>query len=130
MQGLSLSSTYLSDDTVGVDDKQSTQRNTLLFNQDTIVLAQLVILVAQQWNVYLAQSAVSPARICPRQQTVFAIGACKDDLCAPRCKVAGALAEGDDLGRTYKGPGHGHEAEDEPLFRRRELCQAQVCAAA
>lgn len=119
--------THLSDDAVRVDDEQAAQRNALLLDQDAVVLAQLVVLVAQQRDVDAAQAAVFPACIRPGQQAVLAIRAREDDLGAPCSEIAGAVAEGDDLGRAYEGPRHGHEAEDEPLLSRRILCEAAVC---
>lgn len=95
-----------------IDDEQAPQRNALLLNQHAVVLAQLVILIAQQRDVDLAQPAVPPAGIRPRQQAVLAIGAREDDLRAAGGEIGGALAKGNDLGRAHEGPGHGHEAQD------------------
>lgn len=60
-------------------------------------------------------------------RTVFRVGGSEDDLGVAGLEVSGALAEGDDLGRAHEGPGHGHEAEDDPLVVRCVLAKAQIC---
>ena len=39
---------YLTDDTVRINNEQSSEGNSLLLNQDSVVLCQLVVLVAKQ----------------------------------------------------------------------------------
>jgi hypothetical protein len=104
--------THLSDNARRVNQEQPPQRNALVLEQHPIVLAQAMILVAQQRDVDLSQSAILPARVRPGQETVLAIGAREDDAGTSRCEVGGALAERYDLGRAHEGPGHGDEAED------------------
>ena len=60
-------------------------------------------------------------------RTVFRVGGGEDDLGVARLEVGSALAEGDDLGRAHEGPGHGHEAQDEPLLGGCVLGEAQIC---
>jgi hypothetical protein len=86
-----------------------------------------VVLVAQQRDVDLSETAVPPAGIRPRKQAVLGVGGREHDLCVARLKVGRALAEGDDLGGAHEGPRHGDEAQDEPLLGRRELREGDVC---
>jgi hypothetical protein len=53
--------------TMRVDQKQSSESNTLLLNQDAIVFADTVVLVREQWDVNLAQPTIFPTRSCPRE---------------------------------------------------------------
>lgn len=119
--------TYLSYDAIRVNDEKPSQRNALLLDQDTIILAQLVVLIGEQRDVNLAETTVSPGGIGPRQQTILAIGRGEDDLCVARLEVGGALGKGDDLGRAHEGPGHGDEAEHEPLLGAGVLGEGEVC---
>jgi hypothetical protein len=48
-----------------VDDEQAPERDALILEEDPIVAAQLVVLVAQQRNLDTAESAVGPRRIGP-----------------------------------------------------------------
>lgn len=114
---------------VGVDEEQAAQRNALLFNQHAVVLADGVVLVAQQRDVDLAQAAVLLGCAGPGQQRVLRVGGGEDDAGAARFKVGGAVAEGEDLGRAHKCPGHGHEAQDEPLLVGCVLSEAEICVA-
>lgn len=123
------SSAHLSHNAIRINDEQPPQRNALVLNQHTVVLAELVVLVAQERNVDLAQPSIPPARVRPRKQTVLGVGGREHDLCVARLEVGGPLAEGDDLSRAHKGPRHGHEAQDEPLLGRGELREGEVCEA-
>ena len=41
----------VSNDTLWIDDEQTSQSNTFVFDQDTVVSGQLVVSVSQQWDV-------------------------------------------------------------------------------
>lgn len=119
--------THLPYDAIRINDEKSSQRNALLFNQNAIVLAQLVVLIAQEGDVDLAEAAIALAGVGPREEGVLRVGGGEDDLGAAVGEVLGAVAEGDDLGRAHERPGHGHEAQDEPLLVGGVLCEAAVC---
>ena len=118
--------THLSYDTIGVYQEQAPQRNTLLLEKHAVVLAQLVVLVAEERDVDGAEAAISSAGVRPGEQAVLAVGAGKDHGRIAGLEIGDAVAEGDDLSRADKGPGHGHEAEDEPLLGGCVGGQAQV----
>lgn len=117
----------LAKDAVGVDEEEAAQSNALLLNQDAVVLANGVVLVRQQRDVDLAQAAVLLRCVGPCEQRVLGVGRSEDNAGTAGLKVGCAVAEGKDLGRAHEGPGHGHEAEDEPLLVGGVLSEADIC---
>ena len=75
-----------------------------------------MVLIAQQWDVDLAQASVLFARIRPSEQTILAVCAGEDDAGATGREIGSAFTKGDNLGWTDKGPGHGNETENKPLL--------------
>jgi hypothetical protein len=106
----------LPDNPMRINQEQASQRNALLLDQHTIVLCDTVVLVAQQRDVDLAQPAIFFTCVGPRKQAILAICACEDDAGAAGGEIGGAFTKSDDFGRAHEGPGHGDEAEDEPLL--------------
>ena len=100
----------LPQDTIRINEEQAAQGNALLLDQHAVVLADGVVLVAEQRDVDAAEAAVLLRCVGPRQQRVLRVGGCEDDAGAAGFKVGGAVAEGEDLGWAYEGPGHGDEA--------------------
>lgn len=120
--------THLPHYAIRIDQKQPAQRNPLVLKQNPIILAQTVVLITEQRDVDLAQTSVPFTRIRPCQKTVLGIRACENDGGATGGEIGHAVAEGDDLGRTYEGPGHGYETEDEPLLGRGVGGEADFCS--
>ena len=63
----------VSNDTLWVDDEQTSQGDTFFFDQDTIVSGQRVVGVSQQWNVDWAQTTFLSWDIGPCQKGVFGV---------------------------------------------------------
>ena len=57
--------TYLTNDTIGVDDEETAQGNSLLLNKDTVGTRDLVVLVGQERDVDATQSSVLARGVCP-----------------------------------------------------------------
>jgi hypothetical protein len=112
----------LPDNPMWIDQEQPSQRDTLLLNQHAVVFRDTVVLVAQQRDVDLAQPTVLFACVGPRKQAILAICACEDNAGATGCEIGGAFTKRDDFGRADESPGHGDEAEDEPLLGGRVGC--------
>ena len=116
----------LAHNTGGVDEEKTTERDALLLNQDTVVLADAMVLVAQKGNVDVAEATILLARGGPCKQAVLAVGAGEDDTGTAGGEVGSAVAEGEDLSRAHEGPGHGDEAQDNPLLLGLVVGEAQV----
>jgi hypothetical protein len=116
----------LTHNTGGVDQEESTERDALLLNQDTVVLADAVVLVAQKRDVDVAEATVLLACGGPCKQAVLAVGTGEDDAGTAGGEVGSAVAEGEDLSGAHEGPGHGDEAQDNPLLLGCVVGEAEV----
>lgn len=117
----------LPDHTIGIDQEQTTQGDTLLLDQNTVVLGELVVLVCVEWDVDGAETAVAAAGLRPGEERVLGVGGGEDDGGVAGFEVLDAVAEGDDFGGADEGPGHGDKAEDEPLLVVGVSLEGDVC---
>lgn len=60
----------LTDDALGVNDKEPTESNSLLFQQDTVGLGDLVVLVGVEWKLAATKTTVLARCVCPREKTM------------------------------------------------------------
>lgn len=120
--------TYLADNALGVDDEEATEGNASVLDQDTVVLAELVVLVADQRDVDAAETAVLAGNGAPGEQAVLGVGRGESDGDATLVELLDGIAEGDDLSGADEGPRHGNEGKDEPLALGGVVGEADLCA--
>lgn len=123
--------TYLADDALGVNDEKTTEGDTNVLDEDAVVLAKLVVLVADQGNVDGAETAILAGNGAPGEQTVLGVGRGESDRNATLAELLNGIAEGDNFSWADECPGHGDEGEDEPLalggvVREAELYNTQM----
>ena len=61
----------MADNALRVNQEETTQRNTLIFQQYTVVAAKLVILVAEKRDLNGPEPTILPRRIAPCKQAVL-----------------------------------------------------------
>lgn len=105
----------LSQDTIGVNQKDSSQGDTSVFNQNTVVLGQRVVGVSQQWDVDRTQATVLSGDIGPGQQRVFRVGRSKQNLGIQVSKLLDSLGVGNDFGGADKSECQWDECKKHPL---------------
>lgn len=105
-------SPHLSHNASRIYQEGTSERNALRLYKHTVVLAQLVVLVAEQRYVDPSEPAVFLAGIVPSQQAVFRVGGREHDGGVPGFEVCYSVAERDDLSWTHECPGHWDEGKD------------------
>lgn len=68
MRGSGKQYTYLADGSLRVNDEQATEGNTFLFDQNTIIFRQLVVLITIEGNVDASETTVFARGRGPREK--------------------------------------------------------------
>ena len=95
--------TYLSDDSLSVDDEETAQRVAQVLEIDAVVLGYLVRDVREERNVDVAKAALVTWRVHPGQMGELTVRGDGHDLGVELTELVGTVAEGDDLGGTDEG---------------------------
>lgn len=110
----------LSEDTLGVDDEEAAQGNTLVLNQDTVAARDLVGLVGDERKLQVRTKATLLARLLnPGEVGEVRVGRNTEDGGVDGAETVKRVVVLDDLGRADKGEVHGVEEEDDPVRMKR-----------
>lgn len=105
----------LSDGSLGVNDEDTSESNTGLGDQHTVVLGQGVVGVSEERDVDGAKTTVLSGNVGPGEERVLGVGGGKEDLGVSLLELRGGIGVGDDLGGAHKGESERDEGEDNPL---------------
>jgi len=102
---------------LGVDDEKCSLGHTLIFDQDAVVAAQLVIAVADERHMHASQAAFHLRSSIPRAKTVLGVRAGeRHGAGAAVEEFLQAGTEGADFRGADEGPCFGEEDQDEPVL--------------
>ena len=105
----------LSQDTLWIDQEDTSEGNTFFFEQDTVVLGQGVVGVGQQWDVDWTQTTVLSGNVGPGQERVFRVGGSKQDFSVLVLELLDGLRVGNDFSWANEGEGQWDESQEDPL---------------
>lgn len=91
---------YLADGALGVNDEETTESDTLLLNEDTVILGDLVVLVGEEGDVHTTETTVLACGTRPRKEGVLGVDRREDDLRVALLELLSSVGEGNDLGRA------------------------------
>lgn len=105
----------LSQGSLRVNQEDTSQGNTLLLDQDTVVLGQGVVGVSNQWNVDWAQATVLSGDVGPGQQGVLGVGGGKQNLDVLLSELLDGIGVGNDLSWANESESQWDEGQQDPL---------------
>ncbi|KUI58888.1 hypothetical protein VP1G_11002 [Cytospora mali] len=111
----------LAEDSLGVDDEETTQGDTLLLDQDTVVAGDLEVLVGNQRQLQVVtETTLLAGAFTPGQVGEVAVGGDTEDGGVELVELVEGVIEGEDLGGADEGEVHGVEQKDNPVGAIRE----------
>lgn len=108
----------LAQGTLGVDDEETTEGDTLLLDQHTVVAGDLEVLVGDQGELQVVtETTLLAGTLDPGQVGEVAVGGDTQDGGVELLELGEGVVEGEDLGGADKGEVHGVEQKDDPVGR-------------
>lgn len=95
---------------IRIDYEQTTERDSGLLQQHTVIGRNLLGQIGQQRVLELAKTAALSRRVTPGQVRKVRINGHSDDLGVQRVEILDAVTEGNDLRGTDKGAGGGERS--------------------
>jgi hypothetical protein len=113
----------LAEDTLGVDDEETAESDTLVLDQDTVVTGDLGGLVGDEGELQVGtETTLLAGLLNPGKMSEVGVGGDTEDGGVDLLEAVEGVVVLDDLGRADKGEVHGVEEEDDPLsLKVREL---------
>lgn len=105
----------LSDNALGVNDEDTSESDTGLGDENTVVLGQGVVGVSKQGDVDGTKTTILSGNVGPGKQRVLGVGGGKENLGASLLELRDGIGVSDDLGGADEGESQGDEGEDNPL---------------
>ena len=104
-----------SEDRFSVDDEEPSERDAIVHLQDPVGLRHGVVLVGQEGDVHLPQTAPLKRSVDPGVVALDGVAGDGDDASTDLPELLDAVAEGDDLGAADEGKVSRVEQHDEVL---------------
>jgi len=86
-----------------IDNEETAQRMTAGLQVDSVVLADLMRQIGEQWDLHVAQAALLARRVYPGQVGEVRVHADANHLGLDLLELGDAVGEGNDLRWAYKG---------------------------
>ena len=112
----------LPNSTLRVDDEKTTESNTFLLDEDTIISGDLLGLIGQDRDLHLTETTLLARLVNPGQVRELGVSGGSDDSSVQSLELGDSVRESDDLSRADESEVHGVPEEDDILT----LCKMTI----
>lgn len=116
---------YLPNDTLGVNDEETTESNTVIFDKNAIVSGNLLGLVSQNRDLHLTETTLLARSVNPGQVRELRVSGGSDNSSVKCLELGDSVREGNDLSGADEGEVHGVPEEDNVLTLKSILTLVQ-----
>lgn len=103
------------DNSLGIDDEDTTKSDTLLLDEDTVVTAQTVVGVSHEGKRHLAETTLIGGSVVPGQQAELGVGRSKQNFSTLLSEFLKFRVVGNNFSRADKSEGQRNKGKDNPL---------------
>lgn len=105
----------LGNNSLRVDNEDSTESNSLLLNEDTVISRKSVVGVSNKRDLHTSKTALGSGLVVPGQPRELRVGRGKENLSATLSKLVSSIGVSNDLSGAHKGEGQRNEGQNDPL---------------
>lgn len=105
----------LANNSLGVNEEDTSKGNALLLNKDTVVSGESVVGVGNKGNVNLAKTTLLSGDVGPGKERELRVGRGEKDLGTTLLELGSSLGVGNDLSGADKGESERDESKNNPL---------------